>query len=136
MTFDRSIELSCDWDRQSRRKMSRLWLALADLSESELSEFICDLKPYIDIEYFNEIETGFSSYVFDGTAHLFEERSAHDPDSFFRLDTIDTSNVDDMLGRRKKAFLRIWDSFDVSTKTSFFQRVLGLNVTSTQARRS
>ncbi|MFD0980620.1 hypothetical protein [Tropicimonas aquimaris] len=125
MTIDVSIEQSDDFDRRSRLRVTRLWLAFADLSEFELSAFICDAESYIDIEYFNDIEIGLFSYLSDNIEQIGERRPSCDPDSFYRLHMIDTLNADEMLARRKLAFMRIWDSFDESTKTSFAQRVLG-----------
>lgn len=125
MTLDMSIEQSCDYDRRARLRIARLWLAIAGLSEVELSTFICDAESYIDIEYFSDVEVGFFNYLYDNTKQIGDERPSSNPDSFYRLHTIDALNADDMLTRRKLAFMRIWDSFDESTKASFAQRVLG-----------
>lgn len=125
MTLDLSTQQTRDYDRQSNLRVTRLWLAIDDLTEFELSDFICDASIYVGVEYFDQVEAGFFSYLSDNAALYIDERHAYAPDSFLRLETIDVPSTKSMLARRKMAFMRIWNSFDETIKQSFIRRVLG-----------
>jgi len=122
MSLDVSIDESRDWERQSRLKSERLWLAIDGLDDGELAEFIQDAIPHVNVEENYEVEFGLQSYLSGGSVYLPDKYRCCGERRTVDLDDIEEPNDGHMPQDRKFAFLRLWESFDAKIKASFIRR--------------
>ncbi|NNE51539.1 MAG: hypothetical protein HKN30_03965 [Sulfitobacter sp.] len=129
MTLDRSIEEASDWERQSRLRKKRLIRAIAGLHDLEISDFVFDVVPHINVEEGYEVEAGLESCLFGISCdepYRYRLRK-HDG---IELDDIQVEDEECALRSRKAAFLRIWEGFDCATRASFLRRIASSNAAS------
>lgn len=122
MTVDVSIEESSDWAQQSRLRKERLWKAIRSLEEYELNEFILDAVPYCNLDEDHEVESGLTFYLMENPYRYGGDASG--PIREVDLDTIVVPWDDHIRKERKRAFIRLWESFDEKSKASFLARYL------------
>lgn len=122
MSLDVSIDESRDWERRSRLKSERLWLAIDGLGDGELAEFIQDALPHVNVEEDNEVEYGLHSYLLNWSIYLPDKTRSYREHRAVDIDEIEEPNEGQMPQDRKYAFLRLWESFDAKTKVSFIRR--------------
>ena len=93
------------------------------LDEHELHEFVLNAVPYCNVDEDYEVEAGLHSYLAD----YGEIAVALDPIFTVGLGASVVPWDDHILKERKRAFVRLWESFDDKAKASFFSRYLGKN---------
>lgn len=123
MTIDVSIEEGQNWDHRSRLRTERLWRVIGDLSDLEISQFVTDAMRSVDIEDDYDVEFSLGNYLSDWAGNVLDPYRSPTQSLAVDLEEIEAKGGDDMLQMRKLAFMRIWNSFDLSTKASFVERV-------------
>ena len=123
MTLDLFIEESDDWEGRSRLKEKRVWLSLSDLSEFELDAFVAEALPggfdgdrdELACEMVSEL-----SFALTNSPPKYWSHAREEPLS---IEDIGGSGAEKPTHERKRGFMRLWESFDAKTRSSFLMRV-------------
>ncbi len=122
ITLDVYIAENNDYEQRSQLKEQRLWSSISDLDELALDSFVAEAVSDFNIEDSGELEMHLYSHLRFAATSASVGQVSYIRVEPVELDEIDRSCIDDLLPERKLAFMRLWDSFDESTKASFLTR--------------
>lgn len=123
MTLDVFIEKNNDWEDRSRLKEKRVWLSLSDLNEFELDAFVAEALPGGFDGDSDELACEMVSELSFAVTNSPPKYWSHAREEPLSIEDIGGSRAEELTRERKRGFMRLWDSFDADTRSSFLMRV-------------
>lgn len=123
MTLDLFIEDSDDWEGRSRLKEKRVWLSLSDLNEFELDAFVAEALPGGFDGDGDELACEIVSELSFAVTNSPPKYWSHAREEPLSIEDIGGSGAEELTRERKRGFMRLWESFDAKTRSSFLMRV-------------
>ncbi len=123
MTLDVFIAEIDDWEPGSRPKDQRLWLALSDLNEYELGVFVTEVLPAAFDDDRDELACELFSQLLDASSNAPLKYWSTVRGKPLSISDVDECGAEGLTDERKRGFMRLWESFDAKTRSSFLMRV-------------
>ncbi len=123
MTLDVFIAENDDWERSSRLKYQRLCSSLGDLNEYELESFVEEVLPAAFDDVRDELACELFSQLLDASTDAPMKYWSMKLGEPLSISDVDECGAEGLTDERKRGFMRLWESFDAKTRSSFLMRV-------------